>query len=114
MRSHRAGLAAEASVARLYADTGRAIAASRWRGPAGEIDLIAREGARVVFVEVKQSRTHDEAACHLTARQMGRIAASAAVFLSGEPRGQDTEVRFDVALVDGGGAIRVIENAFAA
>ncbi len=84
------------------------------RGAGGEIDLIARDGAEVIFIEVKQSATHRQAAEHLTERQMGRIYASASEFIGGEPAGQLTPVRFDVALVDGQGAIEIIENAFAA
>jgi putative endonuclease len=80
----------------------------------GEIDLIARDGARVIFIEVKHSRTHAIAAEHLTRRQMDRIYASASEFLAGEPGGQNTEVRFDVALVDAMGRIDIVENAFAA
>jgi putative endonuclease len=111
--SYRAGLAAEDAVARHYERAGRAIAARRWRSAAGEIDLIARDGADVIFIEVKQSRTHAEAAEHLTQRQMARISASASVFLGGEPSGQNTGARFDVALVDGCGRIEILENAFA-
>lgn len=112
--SYRAGLAAEAAVATHYTRSGRVIAATRWRGTAGEIDLIARDGAEVIFIEVKQSRTHALAAEHLTPRQMARIYASASEFLAGEPAGQDTEARFDVALVDSIGQIEILENAFAA
>jgi len=43
---------------------------------------------------------------------MDRICRSAAAYLAGEPMGQDTEMRFDVALVDGCGRIDIIENAF--
>lgn len=113
-RSYQAGLAAEEQVARLYERSGRAVCARRWRGASGEIDLIARNGAEVIFIEVKQSRTHASAAEHLTRRQMERIYASASEFLAGEPRGQDTDVRFDVALVDSIGRIDIVENAFAA
>lgn len=112
--SFHAGVAAEAAVARHYERSGRNITATRWRSEGGEIDLIARDGAEVIFIEVKQSRSHAEAALHLSPRQMARIYASASVFLAGEPFGQDTPSRFDVALVDGQGRIEVIENAFAA
>lgn len=113
-RSYHAGLAAEAAVAQFYTRSGRVVCARRWRGGGGEIDLIARDGAEVIFIEVKQSATHRQAAEHLTERQMGRIYASASEFIGGEPAGQLTPVRFDVALVDGQGAIEIIENAFAA
>ena len=82
------GLAAEEAVAQLYDRSGRDIAAQRWRGTAGEIDLIARDGAEVIFIEVKQSSTHAQAAEHLTPRQMARIYAAASEFLAGEPAGQ--------------------------
>jgi putative endonuclease len=112
--SYHAGLAAEAAVARLYQGSGRVIAAQRWRGQSGEIDLVARDGAQVIFIEVKHSDTHAHAAEHLSGRQMARIAGAAAEFLEGEPAGQLTEARFDVALVDGAGRIEILENAFAA
>jgi putative endonuclease len=114
LRSYHAGLAAEAAVEQLYTRSGRHVCARRWRGVAGEIDLIARDGAEVIFIEVKQSGTHAEAAEHLTPRQMARIYASAADFLTHEPAGQATPARFDVALVDGAGRIEILENAFAA
>lgn len=113
-RSYCAGLAAEEQVATLYVRSGRDICARRWRGSEGEIDLIARDGDGVIFIEVKQSRTHAEAAEHLTRRQMDRIYGAASEFLAGEPKGQLTEVRFDVALVDSVGRIEILENAFAA
>lgn len=112
--AYLAGLAAEDQVARLYASTGRPIAARRWRGSVGEIDLIARDGAEVIFIEVKKSRTHAQAAEHLTPRQIARIYGAAAEFLGGEPLGQATDVRFDVALVDQYGRIEVRENVLAA
>ena len=113
-RSYQAGLAAEGRVEQLYERTGRQICARRWRGSAGEIDLIARDGAEVIFIEVKHSKTHAQAAEHLSARQMARIYGAASEFIGGEPAGQLTSVRFDVALVDGQGQIEIIENAFAA
>ncbi|SEO11361.1 putative endonuclease [Gemmobacter aquatilis] len=112
--AHHAGQAAEGAVERLYERGGRQIAARRWRGHAGEIDLIARDGAEVIFIEVKQSATHAQAAEHLGPRQRARICSAAAEFLAGEPLGQLTEARFDVALVDGQGRIEILENAFAA
>jgi putative endonuclease len=94
--------------------SGRQIAARRWRGTAGEIDLIARDGAEVIFIEVKKSKTHAMAAEHLTARQMGRIYRAASEFIGSEPAGQDTPVQFDLALVDSLGRIEILQNAFAA
>jgi putative endonuclease len=113
-RSYHAGLCAEDSVALHYTRSGRAVVERRWRGTAGEIDLIAREGPDVIFIEVKQSKTHAMAAEHLTPWQVQRIWQTAEEFLGGEPDGQNTSVRFDVALVDGMGRIEIVENALAA
>ncbi|PQO24645.1 hypothetical protein C2I36_02075 [Rhodobacteraceae bacterium WD3A24] len=108
---HRAGLAAEAAVAAHYGRSGRAIVARRWRGAGGEIDLIAREPGRVVFIEVKKSGNFARALERLGGRQARRIRAAAAEFLAGEAAGLDTEARFDVALVDGMGRVEIVENA---
>ena len=110
--AYHAGLAAENRVAQDYERRGFAVARRRWRGQSGEIDLILRDGAALVFVEVKQSRNFARAAESLSRRQMQRIYQSAEEFLAGEPAGSLTEVRFDVALVNGQGATEIIENAF--
>jgi putative endonuclease len=110
---HHAGAAAEDIVAEDYARRGYPIVQRRWRGQGGEIDLIARDGAGLVLVEVKKSRSFARAAERLSARQVARLWTAAEEYLGSQPKGALTEVRFDVALVDGRGALRVIENAFA-
>lgn len=110
--AYHAGMAAEDIVAQDYARRGRPVAHRRWRGQGGEIDLIAREGDCVVFIEVKKSKTFDTAALRLGRRQMDRLCTAATEFLAGEPRGQMTDMRFDLALIDGRGAVQIIENAF--
>lgn len=118
VRHHRgkmnnlAGLAAEARIAQDYERRGFPVAQRRWRGKSGEIDLILRDGNGLIFVEVKQSRDMARAAQSLSRPQMRRIYASAEEFLSFEPRGTLTDVRFDVALLDAAGDMQIIENAF--
>lgn len=106
-----AGRAAEDQVAEHYRQSGRSIAASRWRGQGGEIDLVAREGEVLIFIEVKRAETFAMAAERLSRRQMDRICSAASEYVAGEPGGQNTEMRFDVALVDGFGRIDIVENA---
>lgn len=113
LTNYLAGHAAEAAVARHYEDRGVAICARNWRGSGGEIDLIGRHGDVIVFVEVKQSRTHDLAATHISQAQIGRIFTTVEEFVANEPKGLLTDVRIDLALVDGQGRIEVLENAFA-
>lgn len=112
LASYHAGMAAEGVVETRYARAGHAIAGRRWRGSCGEIDLIARDGDGLIFIEVKKSSDFARAAERVSQRQMQRIYATASEYLAGEPNGQDTDVRFDVALMDGSGNIQVIENAF--
>lgn len=108
---YHAGLQAERSVARHYLRRGYTFAAHRFRAGRGEIDLVLRHNGDVVFVEVKHSRTIDRAAARVSAAQMQRIFDTASQFIAGEPGGQDTAMRFDVALVDGTGQIEILENA---
>lgn len=110
--SYHAGLSAEGIVANDYARRGHTLACTRWRGQAGEIDLIFRTESGLVFVEVKKSRSFDRAAHSLGRSQIDRIMQSAEEFAATEPAGSLTEMRFDVALVDGSGALRIVENAF--
>ena len=108
---HRAGQAAEAIVAARYLRAGCELLAERWRGQGGEIDLVLRRGGEVIFVEVKKSRSFSRAAERLSPRQAQRLLDAAAEFLAGQPLGQETPTRFDVALVDATGAVEIIENA---
>lgn len=110
-RNYHAGLAAEMSVLRQYLDAGYQLLAQRFRGLGGEIDLILRKGASVIFVEVKKSRSFDAALARLGPAQIGRIFDTAAEFLGTQPLGQLTETRFDVALVNAQGQVSVMENA---
>jgi putative endonuclease len=106
-----AGRAAEDQVEAFYAAKGGRLAARRWRGRAGEIDLIFREGAVTVFVEVKSSRSHDAAAAALSPRQQARILSAAEEYLAGTAGGSLAEMRFDVALMDRQGRLKIIEAA---
>tara|TARA_R110000737_G_scaffold5374_2_gene18227 strand:+ start:705 stop:1160 length:456 start_codon:yes stop_codon:yes gene_type:complete len=110
--AYQAGASAEMRISSDYERRGFPVVQQRWRGKRGEIDLIAQDGDGLVFIEVKHSKTFDRAAARLTAAQMRRIYASAEEYLGRMPRGSLTEVRFDVALVNGQGETRIIENAF--
>ena len=110
--AYHAGLSAEDRIADDYERRVYPVAQRRWRGKGGEINLIAQDGDGLVFIEVKQSRDFDQAALHLSPRQMTRLYAIGEEYLGQMPKGSLTEVRFDVALVNGRGEVHVIENAF--
>ena len=44
---------------------------------------------------------------------MDRLVGAASEFIAAEPNGQLTDMRFDLAMVDGQGRVEIIENAFA-
>ena len=111
-QAHAAGHMAEEAAARRYEDRGLAVAARRWRSPAGEVDLILRDGPALVFVEVKRAATLEGAAHRLTRRQMDRLLLAAQAFCAAEPQGLLTAMRFDLALVDAHARVHVVENAF--
>jgi putative endonuclease len=90
----------------------------RYRTRFGEIDIIAREGAAIVFVEVK-ARAGPEfgsAATAITAWKQRRVAGMAVDFLA-RRRLVDRPCRFDVVTVDfidGTPTIQVYPHAFGA
>jgi putative endonuclease len=113
--AYLAGLAAEDQVVTQYLTRGYHLEAARWRGKAGEIDLILRPPDRdgFVFVEVKKSRSFGHALARVSPRQAQRIMRAAEEFLGQCGAGLLTNMRFDVAMVDAQGQIEVLENAFA-
>lgn len=110
--NYQAGAAAEESAARCYQASGAQVAETRWRGKFGEIDLVVQDGEETVFVEVKRAREFARAAQALGHRQIQRICDAALEYVDRLPNGSLTQMRFDLALVDGRGAVRIIPNAF--
>lgn len=97
--AHRAGLRAESLAALLLRLKGYSILARRLRTRAGEIDLVARRGRTLVFVEVKARADLADAADALAMRQRARLARAAGLFLAARPLLDGMNVRFDVVLV---------------
>ncbi|MHA0317584.1 YraN family protein [Sphingomonas melonis] len=83
----------------------------RVRTPAGEVDIIARRGALIAFVEVKTRATAAELDFAIDERRLARVAAAAEVLM---PRyaGPGDDIRVDVILLAPGTRPRHIENAW--
>ena len=84
-----------------------------YRIAAGEIDIVARDGRTIVFVEVKYRRNHNagypvEAVDHHKRMQIIRVARSY-LYMNHIP--ECVPVRFDVIGINGSD-IRHIRNAF--
>ena len=94
------GAAAEALAARFLLERGLDIIARNYRCRGGEIDLIARDGSTLVFVEVRL-RSGDAfggAAASITAGKLRRLTFAARHYLGrlkAEP-----PCRFDAILLD--------------
>jgi putative endonuclease len=106
-----AGANAEFHFAADYAHRGHSLAAQRWRGKAGEIDLIFKDGDQVVFVEVKKARNFSDAARRISSRQQHRICLAAEEYLGTQPKGSLTPMRVDAAFVNCFGEVHILENA---
>lgn len=118
-RRKQAGREAEEAAAAYLADQGFVILERNWRCRTGEIDLIAKDGERLVFVEVRSRRESSRfgtAVEAVNARKCARVRAVAGVYLS-MSRAGSKPIRFDVVAVtfagDGGvGELRHIAGAF--
>jgi putative endonuclease len=95
---------------------GYAILARRYRIRGGEIDIIARDGPTVVFVEVKARSGHDfgDGAEAITRFKRRRMAAIALDYLARQKL-TNVPCRFDVVSIDyspGAPKIELYTNAF--
>ena len=91
---------------------GYRILAQGFRLAVGEIDLVARRGAVLAFVEVKSRPDLGEAAAAIGPVQRQRIARAAEAFLQRHPGLAALSPRFDAILVAPGRWPRHIENAW--
>ena len=115
---HNAALGAEgeAQAAAWYEAEGYEVLERNWRRREGEVDLIVRRGATVVFCEVK-TRTSDrfgtgaEAVLPAKQRRIRRLASRWLAELTPAVGRGRIELRFDVVSITAG-TVEVIEDAF--
>jgi len=112
-----AGRAAEEAVCRLLAERGWRIEARNVRGRGGEVDIVAREGDTLAFVEVRYRGRDDFGLPEesVDRRKRLRIASAARSYLTAVPPASWKTARFDVAAVEDGPdgpVIRYYPNAF--
>lgn len=81
---------------------GYRIVARGHRTPVGEIDIVARRGTILAFVEVKARRDVAAAAIAITPRQQARIIRAAEVFIQNRPDLAHLDIRFDALLITRG------------
>jgi len=99
-RTSVTGARAEALAAEYLEARGLAIVERNFRRRCGEIDLVARDGATLVFVEVRLRRGQGfgGAAASITATKQARLLRAASLYLA---RLRTTpECRIDAVLLD--------------
>ena len=97
----QSGVDAEALAARFLEARGLTVLARNFRARRGEIDLVARDGDTLVFVEVRlrRSSAYGGAVESITPQKRARLVAAAQAYLlrlRSEP-----PCRFDAILLDG-------------
>ena len=99
----------ERVAARHYRLRGYRILGANVRAGGNEVDLIARRGRRLVFVEVKERAraTYGGGVGAVNREKRRRVRRAAAVWLQSHPEAAALEIRFEVAAVTEGAVERL-------
>lgn len=112
------GLAGEELAARHLQQAGCTIVARRWRCPAGELDLIARDGATLVFVEVRTRRglARGAAVESIGPAKAARLAKLATLYLADHSDLGQPDWRIDLVAVqmDAAGRLLTVDHIVSA
>jgi putative endonuclease len=100
-RAHRLGHSAEWRAVWRLRLAGYSILARRYKTKLGEIDIVARRGSILAFIEVKARADFEQATFALNGRQFGRVASAASLFVARHPHYANHSLRFDAMLVVG-------------
>ena len=109
--AERRGREGEAQAAQWLGVQGWQILGERVKTPVGEIDLIARKGDLVAFIEVKWRRRVADLAMAIDERRLTRVAA-AVECIAHEFCDPNDDLRIDVILLAPGACPRHIPNAW--
>ena len=98
-RAERAGRRAELWAALWLRLKGYRILQSRYKTKLGEIDLIAKKGNAIIFIEVKHRSREEDALHSVTDFQARRISDAAQLYMVKAYRKHpDAEMRFDIMI----------------
>jgi putative endonuclease len=113
------GMRGEDEATRLLKNKGYKILDRNYRCRFGEIDIVAREGDTIAFVEVKTRGSEDFGSPKeaLDTRKRRHITRASMDYLNRHRRSGDAHIRFDVVTVEKKGdrfVLELIKNAFEA
>jgi putative endonuclease len=98
-RAERSGRRAEIWAALWLRLKGYRILQTRYKTKLGEIDLIAKKGKAIVFIEVKHRRNAEDGLHSVTDFQARRIGDAAELYMVKAYRKHpDAEMRFDIMI----------------
>jgi putative endonuclease len=100
-RAEKRGRTAELIAAAAYVLRGYQILGRRVKTPLGEIDLVARKGKLIVFIEVKWRKDKDDAILAVSRNARRRIEAAGRLFISRRSGFATFGVRYDIAAING-------------
>ena len=106
-----AGVLGEYFVALIYMSKFYSILHHRLNSYVGEIDLIAKRGRTIVFIEVKTRKSGISEGI-ISKRQIDRIRNAAELFVSHNSKYSSYDIRFDLVVVSYSQLPRIIQNAW--
>jgi putative endonuclease len=107
------GDACESRAADVLARRGYRIVARNVRAGGGEIDLVARDGDELCFVEVRGRRTRRFGAPEETVgtRKRAMLRRAAEAYLAAHPGAAESGCRFDIVAITPDGVV-ILKDAF--
>lgn len=105
---YKKGRRAEWYAAAVLALRGYRILHVRYKTPLGEIDVIAKRGRRIAFVEVKRRRTLDDALNAITPKLQHRVCQAATLWLRRHAPAHDGDVGYDVMAIVPGARLPIL------
>lgn len=112
--NHAKGMHAEEMAQAYLVEQGYEIIHTRYKTKFGEIDVIARKGNLICFIEVKMRQNIGDALHAITPRTRKRVEQSALYFLSAYPEAVACDLRFDVVAITKDFKITHLDNAWEA
>lgn len=109
--AHRTGIRAERLAAWFLMLKGYRIIARRYAAGGGEIDIVARRGRTVIFVEVKARGALDDARIAITAMKERRIVSAVRHWLTRNAWAMPLTLRCDAVFIGRRSFPRHVANA---
>lgn len=99
IKNYRFGKLGEWVTQKFLLIKGYRLIALNYKSYFGEIDIVAKKGNTIVFVEVKTRKKNQMMEIILSSHQVERIKRAAEFFIAKNPCYQNCKIRFDLVLI---------------